>query len=117
MLKNAGMAFTKERPEVAAEKREKELYAKIGELQMDITYIKMVRGFMYLAAIIDVCSRKIFSWGLSSTMDVDWCVDIERDAFEREGNPGIFNTDQGNQFTSDKFVSCLLEERDGRNRI
>lgn len=62
--------------------------------EMDITYIPMRHGFMYLAAIIDVFSRRIMGWGLSNTMEAEWCAEIAEDAFLRHVRPEIFNTDQ-----------------------
>jgi putative transposase len=78
--------------------------------EMDITYIPMRHGFMYLAAIIDVFSRRILGWGLSNTMEAEWCAEIAEDAFQSYGRPEIFNTDQGSQFTSDVFIKTLVGE-------
>src|SRR5690625_3936614 len=75
----------------------------------DLTYIPMARGFAYLVAIMDVCSRKILAWRLSNTMDQSFCIEALKDAMDRYGKPKIFNTDQGSQFTSDRFTSILLE--------
>jgi len=75
----------------------------------DITYIPMARGFMYLVAIMDWHSRYVVSWRLSNTLDADFCTDALADALSR-GKPGIFNTDQGSQFTGDEFTA-MLEER------
>jgi putative transposase len=89
--------------------------------EMDITYIAMKQGFMYLAAVIDVFSRKILSWSISNTMEATWCKEIVANAIAKHGSPKIFNTDQGSQFSSEIFVSCLLENQiqpsmDGRGR-
>lgn len=73
----------------------------------DITYIPMERGFMYLVAIMDWFSRKVLSWEVSNTLEVDFCVDALDEALERFGPPEIFNTDQGSQFTSDDFLTPL----------
>ena len=73
----------------------------------DITYIPMVRGFMYLVCVMDWHSRYVLSWRLSNTLEADFCVDALEEALSREV-PGIFNTDQGSQFTSDAFTSMLL---------
>ena len=62
---------------------------------MDITYIPMARGFVYLAAVVDWFSRRVLSWRLSITMDVDFCLDAVEEAFARYGRPKIFNIDQG----------------------
>jgi putative transposase len=73
----------------------------------DITYINLCGGDVYLAAIIDLYSRKILSWRLSNTLDAEFCVAALQEAIEVHGIPAIFNTDQGCQFTSDAFVSVL----------
>jgi len=72
----------------------------------DITYIPMARGFLYLVAIIDWYSRYVISWGLSNTLDADFCVAALEDAL-RKGTPEIFNTDQGSQFTGETFTGLL----------
>lgn len=77
----------------------------------DITYIPMAKGFMYLVAIMDIYSRKVLSWSLSNTMDAEFCVDALEKALRLYGVPNIFNTDQGSQFTSEKFVSTLKENK------
>jgi putative transposase len=74
---------------------------------MDITYIPMRRGYMYLCAIIDVHSRFIVGWSISNTMTAEWCRQVAEDAIERYGPPEIFNTDQGSQFTSAEFTGLL----------
>ncbi len=73
---------------------------------MDITYIRMLRGFVYLAAVMDWHSRYVLGWRLSNTMDCAFCLEAVQEAFNR-GRPKIFNTDQGVQFTSDDFTSML----------
>jgi putative transposase len=73
----------------------------------DITYIPMARGFCYLVAIMDWASRKVLAWRLSNTLDASFCVEALKEAVARYGIPGIFNTDQGSQFTSDKFIEIL----------
>ncbi|MGC2810761.1 MAG: IS3 family transposase [Bradyrhizobium sp.] len=75
----------------------------------DITYIPMARGFVYLAAVVDWFSRRVLSWRLSITMDVDFCLEAVEEALARYGRPAIFNTDQGSQFTSAAFTGLLLE--------
>ena len=72
----------------------------------DITYIPMVRGFLYLVAIIDWYSRHVLFWRLSNTLDASFCVDVLQDAL-RNGRPEIFNTDQGRQFTNEAFIGLL----------
>jgi len=73
----------------------------------DISYIPMARGFCYLVAIMDWASRKVMAWRLSNTLDAAFCVEALKEAIARYGTPGIFNTDQGSQFTSDKFLEIL----------
>ena len=73
----------------------------------DLTYIPMERGFMYLVAIMDWCSRRVLAWRVSNTMDADFCVDALEEALDRYGAPEIFNSDQGSQFTSDAFTGAL----------
>lgn len=76
---------------------------------MDTTYIPMAHGFAYLAAVVDWFSRRVLSWRLSITIEVDFCLEAVEEALARYGRPGIFNTDQGSQLTSDAFVGLLLE--------
>jgi len=73
----------------------------------DITYIPMARGFCYLVAVMDWASRKVLSWRLSNTLDTSFCVEALEEAIMEYGTPGIFNTDQGSQFTSDSFTGIL----------
>ncbi len=76
---------------------------------MDITYIPMSRGFVYLAAVVDWYSRRVLSWKVSTTMDVHFCLEAVEEAMERHGKPEIMNTDQGSQFTSVAFTGLLKE--------
>jgi putative transposase len=76
---------------------------------MDITYIPMARGFVYLAAVVDWFSRRVLAWRLSITMEVEFCLEAVEEALARYGRPEIFNTDQGSQFTSAAFSGLLLE--------
>jgi putative transposase len=87
----------------------------------DITYIPMRLGFLYLVAVMDWATRRVLSWRLSNTMDVDFCIVALQEALGRFGRPEIFNTDQGSQFTSPQFTEVLTgaEVRismDGRGR-
>ena len=75
---------------------------------MDITYIPMARGFVYLTAVVDWFSRKVLAWRLSITMDVAFCIEAVEEAMARFGKPDIFNTDQGSQFTSREFTALLI---------
>ena len=76
---------------------------------MDITYIPMARGFVYLAAAVDWFSRRVLAWRLSITMEVEFCLAAVEEALARYGRPEIFNTDQGSQFTSAAFTGLLAE--------
>ena len=76
---------------------------------MDITYIPMARGFVYLAAVVDWFSRRVLAWRVSITLDVEFCLDALEEALARHGKPAIFNTDQGSQFTSADFTGLLLQ--------
>jgi putative transposase len=76
---------------------------------MDISYIPMARGFVYLAAVIDWHTRRVLAWRVSITMEVEFCLGAVRDAMARHGKPEIFNTDQGSQFTSDAFTGLLAD--------
>ena len=77
---------------------------------MDITYIPMARGFVYLAAVMDWYSRKVLSWRVSITLDVHFCLEAMEEAIARYGKPEIVNTDQGSQFTSQAFTGLLKEQ-------
>jgi putative transposase len=88
---------------------------------MDITYIPMARGFIYLAAVVDWFSRRVLAWTLSITMDVSFCIEALDEALSGNEKPEIFNTDQGSQFTSEAFTGRLKEEgirisMDGKGR-
>jgi putative transposase len=88
---------------------------------MDISYIPMARGFVYLAAVIDWFSRRVLSWKLSITMDVSFCLETLDEALGKYGKPEIFNTDQGSQFTSVAFTDRLKQKgirisMDGKGR-
>ncbi|WP_392714393.1 IS3 family transposase [Rhizobium ruizarguesonis] len=74
---------------------------------MDLTYIPMARGFVYLCAVVDWFSRRVLSWRLSITMEAAFCIEAVEEALVRYGKPDIFNTDQGSQFTSMDFTAVL----------
>jgi len=87
----------------------------------DITFIPMARGFVYLVAVMDWYSRRVLSWRVSNTLDTSFCTEALEEAIERYGAPGIFNTDQGCQFTSEDFTGVLKEHgvkisMDGKGR-
>ncbi len=76
---------------------------------MDITYVPMARGFVYLAVVLDWFSRKVQAWQLSITLEAEFCIKAMEEALARHGRPGILNTDQGSQFTSLDFVEVLKD--------
>lgn len=94
---------------------------RVGQVwSSDITYIRMRRGHVYLVAVIDWYSRYVVSWRLSVTLDSSFCCEALEEALEA-GQPEIFNTDQGSQFTSASFTQLLLDRKvaismDGRGR-
>jgi putative transposase len=86
----------------------------------DITYIRLEGGFLYLTAVLDCFSRYVLAWTLSNSLDSAFCVETLNLAL-RQGQPDIFNTDQGCQFTSESFTGRLQESNiqvsmDGRGR-
>ena len=88
---------------------------------MDITYVPMRKGFMYLCAVIDVHTRYVVNWSLSNTMTAEWCSEVVTEAIRQHGTPEIMNTDQGSQFTSEVFTGLLKENNiqismDGKGR-
>lgn len=88
---------------------------------MDITYIPMARGFVYLAAVVDWFSRRVLAWKLSIAMDTSFCIEALEEALSTNEKPEIFNTDQGSQFTSQAFTGRLKENgisisMDGKGR-
>jgi len=88
----------------------------------DLTYVPLARGFVYLVAVMDWCSRRVVAWRLSNTMETSFCVEALREALDRFGKPEIFNTDQGAQFTAEDFVAVLRRAEvrismDGKGRF
>ena len=88
---------------------------------MDITYIPMARGFVYLAAVVDWFSRRVLAWKLSITMEAAFCIEALEDALSMNEKPEIFNTDKGSQFTSEAFTARLKQagiriSMDGKGR-
>ena len=88
---------------------------------VDISYIPMRRGFLYLVAIMDWYSRKVLSWRLSNSMEADFCIEALKEALAKYGKPEIFNTDQGSQFTSGDWIDVLTDANikismDGKGR-
>jgi putative transposase len=89
--------------------------------EIDITYVPMKTGFMYLCAIIDVHTRYVVGWGVSNTMAAQWCAEIVQGAINANGKPEILNSDQGSQFTSEVYLELLKENEiqismDGKGR-
>ena len=76
---------------------------------MDITYIPMARGFVYLVAVVDWYTRRTLAWKISVTMDAHFCLEAVEEAISRYGTPEIMNTDQGSQFTSQAFTGLMKE--------
>jgi putative transposase len=78
---------------------------------MDITYVPMARGFVYLVAVVDWFSRKVLAWRLSITLETGPCVEVLSEALAGHGRPAIMNTDQGSQFTSVAFLTALQDAK------
>jgi len=88
---------------------------------IDITYVPMKKGFMYLTAIIDLYSRFVVGWGISNSLDVESVLEVLKSAIKRHGKPLIINSDQGSQFTSSEWIEFLKEKNiqismDGKGR-
>jgi putative transposase len=76
---------------------------------MDLTYIPMAKGFVYLAAVVDWATRRVLAHRVSITMEADFCIAAVEEAIAKYGKPEIFNTDQGSQFTSEAFIHLLQQ--------
>jgi putative transposase len=76
---------------------------------MDITYIPMAHGFVYLAVVLDWFSRRVLSWRVSITMEATFCVETLQEALAKYGKPETVNTDQGSQFTGVDFTGVLIK--------
>lgn len=74
---------------------------------IDITYVPMKNGFMYLCAVIDIYTRYVVGWGISNSMTAEWCTEIVTEAIATHGKPEIINSDQGCQFTSELYTSFV----------
>lgn len=79
---------------------------------MDITYIPVQGGYLYLVAVIDLYSRYVLNWSLSNTMTAEWCRDTLDEAIDQYGPPEIVNTDQGSQFTSEVFSEFVVSKKE-----
>jgi putative transposase len=119
MMKRMGIEAIYRRPNTSKPARGHKIYpyllrsVSIGQPNqvwaMDITYIPMARGFVYLCAVVDWFSRRVLAWRLSITQEVEFCLEAVEEALVRHGKPAIFNTDQGSQFTSADFTGLLLK--------
>lgn len=101
--------------------RGRKVFAPNDVWSIDITYIPMNKGFMYLTAIIDVATRFIVGWAVSNTLEARVCIEVLEEAIARYGRPGIINSDQGSQFTCPRWVNRLTTEgiqisMDGKGR-
>lgn len=101
--------------------RDKEIRHPNQVWASDITYLRLPGGHVYLVVILDLYSRKVLSWRLSNTLDTDFCIEALEEAFELYGIPAIFNSDQGCQYTSNRFIEKLNAHHiqismDGKNR-
>lgn len=88
---------------------------------IDITYLPMRNGFVFLCAVIDIPTRYVVAWAISNTMTAEWCSEIVQDAIAVHGTPEIINSDQGSQFTSEVYTTMLKENgiqisMDGKGR-
>ena len=131
MMRKMGLAAIFQKPNTSRPNKENKIYPYLlRDLTItkpdqvwstDITYIPMRKGFMYLVAVMDWHSRRILSWRVSNTMDVEFCIEALEEALLHHGKPDIFNTDQGSQFTSLAFTQVLKDagvaiSMDGRGR-
>jgi putative transposase len=117
MMRRMGIAALYRRPSTSKPNSEHKIYPYLLRnlvidrpnqvWAMDITYIPMARGFVYLAAVVDWFTRRVLSWRVSIGMEVDFCLEAVEEALVRHGKPDIFNTDQGSQFTSGTFTGLL----------
>jgi len=78
---------------------------------MDITYVPMAKGFVYLGVVLDWASRKVLAHQVSISLDASFCIEALEEAFRRYGHPEIVNTDQGSQFTSAAFIEVLTSRQ------
>ena len=79
---------------------------------IDITYVPMRKGFMYLCTVIDVHTRFVLNWSVSNVMSSQWCRQVVQEAITNHGRPDIINPDQSVQFTSYEYISLLTELED-----
>ena len=117
LMRLAGLAAIYQRPNTSKPAPAHKIYPyRLGGISIervnqvwcaDVSYIPMAKGFLYLVVIMDWVSRAVLAWRLSNTLGAEFCVDALEDALARHGQPEIFNTDQGSQFTSDDFTGTL----------
>jgi putative transposase len=117
LMRKMGIQSIAPKPNTSARRKDHKIYPyllkgmNINRPNMvwtaDITYIRLSGGFVYLTAIMDWHSRYVLSWEISVTLDDDFCVNALESAIRRYGRPGIFNTDQGAQFTGKDFTGVL----------
>ncbi len=120
LLRRMGLVAVYPKPNISRRHHENRIYPYLlKDLEItranqvwsvDITYIRLAQGFVYLVAIIDWYSRYVLSFRLSNTLDADFCVDALKEAL-MFGKPEIFNTDQGSQFTSQLFIEELVNNQ------
>lgn len=130
LLREMGLEAQYPRPRLSAANKQHRIYPYLLRevvieranqvWSTDITYIRLLQGFIYLVAVMDWHSRYVLSWELSISMDSGFCVEALDEAL-RVAKPEIFNTDQGSQFTSAAFTQKLIEQQikismDGRGR-
>jgi len=131
LMRLAGLAAIYQRPNTSKPAPAHKIYPyRLGEISIervnqvwcaDVSYIPMAKGFLYLVVIMDWVSRAVLAWRLSNTLGAEFCVDALEDALARHGQPEIFNTDQGSQFTSDEFTGtrtrhAVTISMDGKGR-
>jgi putative transposase len=108
LMKRMGIEALYRRPNTSKPAPGHKIYPYLlRKLPMDITYIPMARGFIYLAAVLDWFTRRVLAWRVSITLEADFCVEAVEEALAKHGTPEIFNTDQGSQFTSTDFIKVL----------
>ncbi len=117
IMQSLGLKAIVPRPNTSKRNKEHKIYPYLLKNKLisfpnqvwatDITYIKVNGGYVYLAAILDLFSRKVLSWRLSNTMETSFCIEALEEALHKYGCPAIFNTDQGSQFTSEAFTGVL----------
>ncbi|MGB3452572.1 MAG: IS3 family transposase [Moheibacter sp.] len=75
--------------------------------EIDISYVPMEKGFMYLTVVIDVYSRFVVGWQLSNSLEKETQTELINSLISKYGKPEIINSDQGSQYTSSNWIECL----------